>query len=106
MTQKLSIWINQTILWSLIAAVMILVITSLMVRDYAFIVNHPKKFMWELMFFSVIPSLMIALVFAKTRKIPVKDTVSWFVALVVKFAIFHVLFQMSGVYTVLFTMPV
>lgn len=100
---KLSKWINKAILWSLLAAFSILVITSLVVRDYGFIVDHPWLFSLELIFFSLVPSILIAFVFVKTRSIKVKEGIHWLIALTLKFAVFHILFQLSGVYSVLFT---
>lgn len=98
---KLSRTLNKIIFWSLIAATVVLFITSLIVRDYYFIVEHPWLFFWELLCFSIIPALLIAFVIAKTRNLPVKDTFTWLVAMVIKFSIFHILFQLSGVYTVM-----
>lgn len=85
------------------AALVVLIVTSAIVRDYYFIVANPGKFMIELVFFSVIPSLLIALVIFKTRNIPVKDTISWLLVMIFKFAVFHILFQLSGIYTVILT---
>lgn len=99
---RISKFVNKVILWSIIIAFVFLVITSLLVRDYYFIIKHPYDFIWELLFFSVVPSLLFVFIFVKTRNIPVKDTIPWFIAMVVKFAIFHILFQLSGVYTVIF----
>lgn len=96
-------WVNRTIVWGIIVALGALVVTSILVRDYAFIIKSPMKFVVELVAFSVLPSLFIAIVLVKTRNIPVKDSFLWFMGLLVKFAIFHVLLQLSGVYTVLFT---
>jgi hypothetical protein len=98
---KLSRTLNQVIFWSLIIATIVLVITSLIVRDYYFIVEHPWLFVWELLCFSVIPSLLIVFVMAKTRSISVKDVFKWLIAMIIKFAVFHILFQLSGVYTVI-----
>jgi len=102
---RLTKFLNQVIVWGLVAALLILVITSLIVRDYGFIIHHPLPFIVELLFFSLIPSLFIIIVFVRTRHIPVKDSLNWLGVLTVKFAMFHILFQLSGVYTVLFTYP-
>jgi hypothetical protein len=90
----------------MVIAFIVLVLTSVFVRDYAFIVEHPWLFILELVFFSLVPAMMIALVFVKTRHIKVKEGMKWLVALTLKFALFHILFQLSGVYTVLFTTPI
>lgn len=98
---KLSKAVKSIILWSLIVGAVGLIITSIIIRDYGFIVQHPIAFAVELIFFSVVCALIIAVVFARTRRINIKDIWSWFFAMVFKFAAFHVLFQLSGVYTVL-----
>lgn len=95
-------WVNRVIVIAVIAALIALVVTSILVRDYRFIVDSPVKFTIELIAFSVLPSLFVAIVLVKTRNIPVKDSLLWFLGMLVKFAIFHVLLQLSGVYTILF----
>lgn len=102
---RLSRFLNQVIVWGLVTALLVLVVTSLIVRDYGFIVQNPWPFIVELFFFSLIPSLFIIIVFVRTRHIPVKDSLNWLGVLTVKFAMFHILFQLSGVYTVLFSDP-
>lgn len=99
---KVSKFVNNGIIWSLGIGVVLLVITSIIVRDYDFIVKHPLSFTLELLVLSVVSSLLICVVFLRTRNIPVKDVFAWFIAITVKFALFHILFQLSGVYTVLF----
>lgn len=104
--RRVSKFLNYAIVSTLVVATIVLVITSVIVRDIAFIQQHPLKFLLELFFMSVVSSLIICLVFARTRGVKVRDTITWFFALVAKFAIFHVLFQLSGIYTVMFTEPI
>jgi len=99
--RKLKTALTNAITWGLVAVMFILVVTSAIIRDYLYIVEHPIKFTIEMIFFSVIPSLLITLVFVRTRNIPMNDGIMWFVLMVIKFAIFHVLFQLSGIYAVL-----
>lgn len=94
--------VNNGIIWSVIIAVIILVVTSVIVRDYEFIVKRPLAFGLELFVVSVVCSFLICIVFLRTRNVPVKDTLTWFIAITIKFALFHILFQLSGVYTILF----
>jgi hypothetical protein len=98
---KLSKAVKHIVFWSLIAFSVFLVITSIIVHDYSFIVDHPIAFTVEMVFFSVVCAFIIAVVFARTRKINVKETWIWFTTMVIKFALFHVLFQLSGIYTVI-----
>lgn len=100
---KLSKFTHDFLLWALIAATVLLVVISAIVRDYAFIKNHPKSFIFETLVVSIAPSLVLAFVLFKTRNVKVKDTIVWFSLMVLKFAAFHVLFQLSGIYTVLFS---
>lgn len=99
---NISKWVNRYIFIGLVVALIALLVTSIMVRDYKFIVEHPWAFVIELLFFSAIPSLLIAIVFVKTRRITIKDGIIWFFVMMIKFAAFHILLQLSGVYTVLF----
>ena len=101
---KLSKFAHDLFVWSLVTAAAVLVVIAIFVRDYEFIVKNTKGFVWEMVVFSIIPPLIIAFVFFKTRKINVKDSLTWFGVMVAKFAIFHVLFQLSGIYTILFEM--
>jgi hypothetical protein len=99
----LSKTLNKIIVWGLIVAFIVLVITSIIVRDYQYMVQHPLNFSIETVVFSVIPALIIAFIFLKTRGLSVKTSFIWFIVMVLKFAIFHILFQLSGIYTVVFS---
>lgn len=101
---KLSKFTHDVLIWALIVATIMLIVISAIVRDYAFIKNNPKGFIFEMLAFSILPPLVIAFVFFKTRGITVKDTIVWFILMVLKFAAFHLLFQLSGVYTILFSL--
>lgn len=99
---KLSAWVNRSIFIAMVIALIALTVTAIIVRDYDFMVKHPWAFIIEIIFFSAVPSLLIAIVFVKTRRITIKDGIIWFFVMMLKFAIFHILLQLSGVYTVLF----
>ena len=101
-TKEFSKGVNNIILYSLIVAVILLFITSCVIRDIDFIKEKPGYFMLELFCMSVIPSIIIVFVFAKTRGMEMKETIVWCAAMVAKFALFHILFQVSGVYTAIF----
>lgn len=88
--------------WTLIIASIFLVIISAIVRDYNYIVQNTKGFVIEMIMFSFLPPLVISLVFFKTRKVTIKDTLVWYCLMVIKFAVFHILFQLSGIYTIFF----
>ncbi len=59
--------------------------------------KYPLRFLLEFIAFSTLPSIPLWL-FMVTRGIPFKTTWRWFLALWVKFAILHLLFEFSGIY--------
>lgn len=85
------------VIWGLVAALAIMTVTAIIVRDYHFIVEHPVFFAIETFVFSVLPSLVVLLM-VKTRGLTLKESFYWFAILCFKFALFHVVAQMSGVY--------
>jgi hypothetical protein len=101
-TQEFSKAVNRMILISLVVGVILLFITSCVIRDIDFIKEKPLAFALELLCMSVIPAFAIVIVFAFTRGINFKDSIVWLAALVAKFALFHILCQVSGVYTAIF----
>lgn len=83
-------------------AIIILLIISLIVCDVGFIRNQPFDFVIELIFVSLIPALLMVFVFAKTRRLDSRQTLVWFLSVMLKLMIFHILFQLSGFYTHVF----
>lgn len=78
-----------------------LFVLTLLRRDFEIIVRRPFIFIVELILVSIIPAVPL-LFFAVSRKISLSEAMTWFIALAVKFAIFHVLLQTSGMYTMWF----
>lgn len=83
-------------------AIFLLMIISLVVRDTDFIRNRPADFIIELIFVSLIPALLMVFVFAKTRRLDSRQTLVWFLSILFKLMIFHILLQISGFYTHVF----
>lgn len=83
-------------------AIFVLMIVSFVVRDIDFIRAQPADFFIELLFISVIPALLMVFVFAKTRRLDSRQTLVWFLSVLLKLMIFHILFQLSGFYTYVF----
>lgn len=83
-------------------AIFILIIVSLVVRDINFIRDQPADFFIELIFVSLIPALLMVFVFAKTRRLDSRQTLVWFLGLLFKLMVFHILLQLSGFYTYVF----
>ena len=77
--------------------------TALEVHDTAIVRAHPWLFIAELILMSVLPAIPL-LFFVVSRQMTLKVALYWFSALSVKFAILHILFQLSGFYTDLFKM--
>ena len=80
-------------------AILVLSITSFIIADVTFIKLYPMDFILEILFVGLIPALLMAFIFAKTRKMNNKDILYWFLTLSIKLIIFHILFQLSGLYT-------
>jgi len=78
-----------------------LIALAAIVHDYSIIVNKPFLFAIETMLMSLLPGIPI-LFFVVTRNITWKKAWVWFASLSIKFAIFHVLSQLSGLYNWLF----
>lgn len=85
-----------------IFAIFALIIVSLVVRDIEFIRNQPGEFFIELIFVSLIPALLMVFVFARTRKLDSRQTLVWFLGILFKLMVFHILLQISGFYTYVF----
>ena len=82
--------------------ILVLAIISTIARDLQFIKDHASDFFLELLAIALFPSLLIVLVFTKTRNLSKKDAMFWFFSFFMKFAIFHVLFQTTGLYSSIF----
>lgn len=70
---------------------------ALKVRHFDYIKQHPIRFFLEFVAFSILPAIPLWL-FMATRWLPPKKVWVWFGALWFKFALLHVLFEISGVY--------
>lgn len=62
-----------------------------------YIKTHPLRFIGEFLAFSLLPALPLIL-FVTTRNVSTKAATIWFATLWFKFALLHVLFELSGVY--------
>lgn len=80
----------------------ILLFLAVMRRDYEIILRRPILFGIELLLIAVLPALPI-LFFVVSRGMDWDTAVTWFYGLSIKFALFHVLFQISGLYSFMLT---
>lgn len=75
---------------------------AIIVRDYKLIVERPLIFAIELLLMTLLPGIPI-LFFVVSRGTSWTSAWVWFASLSTKFAIFHVLSQLSGFYTWIFS---
>ncbi len=87
---------------ALIGGFLYLLVLSAIVRDYGIIVNRPIIFTIELMFFMFLPAIPL-LFFYESRNISWREALVWFGSLAGKFGAFHIVFQLSGFYSYLFS---
>ena len=77
-------------------------IAALIVKDTAFINEHPYKFLFETLGLGIVATLpFLYVIWARTGTIALGNLVE-FAVLVLHFAGLHLLFQFAGVYTLLF----
>ena len=75
---------------------------SIIVRDVELIKRHPFLFAVELLGMTLLPGLPL-LFFVVSRNITWRTAWIWFISLSVKFAVLHILLEISGTYRWLFT---
>jgi len=85
----------------LVFALVYLFVLSIIVRDYRMIVERPFIFVVELIFMMVLPALPI-LFFYVSRGTDFHKAMAWASSLAAKFGIFHIVMQLSGMYSFLF----
>ena len=78
----------------------ILIIFAVKVRSVQTIIDNPGAFLLEMILIGFIPALLISLILMKTRKADTRKLILTTTTLSLKFMIFHLLFQLSGVYDV------
>ena len=86
---------------ALVLGFIYLLVLSIVIRDYKLIIEHPFIFTLELLFMMILPAIPL-LFFKVSRGIPWKDAVLWATSLATKFGAFHVVLQLSGMYSFLF----
>ena len=89
-----------TIIGLIIGFIYFLVL-SLIVKDYKFIYENPLLFFIETLFMMILPALPL-LFFYVSRKISWNKAMIYAGSLALKFGAFHIVFQLSGLYTYLF----
>ncbi len=86
----------------LLTAIVVLLVASVIVRDTTFPNQHPIKFTLETLMMGLFCTIPFMYLFwSRTGNVGLRHFIE-LVILVIKFAGFHVLFQFSGVYSMLF----
>lgn len=85
----------------IVAGLIFLLALAAVVRDTEFITKHPIMFIIETIAMFVFPGLPI-LMFMLTQDVKVTVAFKFFISIGIKFAIFHVLFHLAGMYRILF----
>ena len=78
--------------------VAVLIGLSVAIRDVKIIKERPFLFAIETLLISILPAVPL-LFFAVSRGIPMAKALAWFYGLAFKFAVFHILLQISGFYS-------
>lgn len=87
---------------ALVIGFVYLFVLSIIVRDYRHIVERPFIFTLELLFMMVLPAIPL-LFFYVSRGISFVKAMAWASSLAAKFGVFHVVLQLSGMYSYLFS---
>lgn len=95
---KFIYWLTIAITIFLIAA---LVITSIIVRDTTYMVEHPIKFTIETVGIAILTSVTI-FILGWSRNIHMKHQLTMVLGMMLKVALINVLLQISGFYTIAF----
>lgn len=85
----------------LVAGMVYLVVLSALVHDTYFITTHPLAFVFEMAAMFAIPGLPV-LLFISSQGAKPSLAIKYYISIGIKFAVFHVLFHVSGMYRRLF----
>ena len=82
--------------------VVLLCIISYYVKDFGFIQDNPINFLLEIIGISILPTIIVTIVFTKTRKLTRPEYITLFLMTILQLMVFHLLFQISGSYSAVF----
>jgi hypothetical protein len=91
--------LSSLVVVGIVCALSVLTVFAIVVRDYKFIVENKAFFLLEIICFALLPSILFVFVAMKTRKLRRADGIIWLLSLSLKLIAFHVLFQLSGLYS-------
>jgi hypothetical protein len=95
--------LTNIVLIAIVSAIVFFAYVSTIVQDTAFPSQHPWLFLLETLIVGFVPASVIYVIndFRDDGKLNLSDLNKDFILLAGKFAVFHLLFQFSGVYTYL-----
>ena len=93
--------LTQATIWGTVTIFIVLIIVSVIVHDFSFIIEHPLYFTIETCMMGILPSLPL-MVFFMTRKLTHKQVILTYLIMVIQFGSLHVLCQLSGIYSYVF----
>jgi hypothetical protein len=97
-----NIIISGLLLFGLFIGISILAGLSVIVYDTAFIQKEPLKFIFEMILMALLPTLsFLFVIFIRKNRVTERNNLELFL-LGIKFALFHLLFQLSGYYRHIF----
>jgi hypothetical protein len=101
----LSVVLANLVLGSILGAIVLLGYVSSIVQDTTFPTKNPAAFITETVIVGIVPASVIYVItdFRDDGKLDLSTLNSDFILLATKFAIFHLLFQFSGLYTYMLT---
>lgn len=100
---NLSKIITNIMIWGVFFGLGALAIVAIVVRDYKYIVDHPGHFILETVIMSAVFASIFTITFAKTRNLDRRTAFTWYLATMLKFGVFHILAQLAGIYTIIFS---
>lgn len=95
--------IHVTAVVAIVSTLIFLIVMSILVQHTEFIISRPYKFMFETLLLGLCGAAPVYYI-AYSRKSSYKRATRDFLLLMCKFAIFWVLFELSGVNAILFPM--
>lgn len=79
----------------------VLIVTAILIQDSAYITNNPKRFIIELLIMSTVTAIPIAIISSLRGSAPVNTLIEYLIVFL-KLAIFHILLQLSGIFSIQF----
>jgi hypothetical protein len=97
-----NILVSGTLLFSIVASIVVLSGLSTIVRDIEFIITNPINFLIELLLMGLLPALaLLFVIYSRTNKLTILNGYEVYI-LIAKFSILHLLLQICGYYRYIF----